>query len=697
MSHTVCSGAGKVLPEHLELQACLYVRQSSLRQVLENTESGRRQYDLRRQATALGWPAERIHVIDEDQGKSGAGSAGRSGFQELMARVAAGEVGLVLSLEISRLGRNSADLQRLFHVAALTNTLILDEAGVHDPSNGSDRLLIGIKGTVFEFELQSIRHRLLEGQRSKARRGELKLPLPVGLVYDAQDQVVLDPDRSVVEAVKLVFETFQRTGSAMQTVKWYRQQELALPSRPLRGDRELRWSVPNHSQVRRFLKNPRYAGCYAYGRTVSRQRPDGSLGYQRLPPEKWQVCLPKAHVGYFSWEQYVRNQETLRRNARSFGPSGTRQAAPRNGAALLQSQVLCGRCGERMKGRYRPARPGRGQKDARLYVCVRDTTVHGGKICQSMRGEGIDAAVAAFVIEAVSLENVALALAVEEQVREDFRQADRQRRNRIEALRHVADLARRRYFEVDPGNRLVAATLESEWNASLRGVEQAREDRARQARAFEAGLSDEQVAGVQALASDFGKAWNAPSTGNADRKRLLRCLIEDVTLTREGYRVRIEVRMRGGKALALDPVDLPRPMAQLRKTPAETVEALSTLLPAMTDAAAAKELNRRGCRSWNGKAFTQRKVTNLRISQGWPSHLELRREQLRAKGWQTAPELASKLEMKAQTLRAQARRGKRFQRKVIQVDKRIFTMYRPIRGSARDPDPRKGSHATGKD
>lgn len=221
--------------------------------------------------------------------------------------------------------------------------------------------------------------------------------------------------------------------------------------------------MPNHSQVRRFLRNSRYAGCYAYGRTTSRLGPDGVVTYKSMPREQWQVCLPDSHAGYISWEEYCRNQETLKRNALSFAPGAGRQAAPRHGAALLQSRVLCGRCGERMKGTYSPARPERGQKrDVRHYVCTRDQTVHGGKTCQSMRAEGIDAAVPDFVVQALSLENVALALAVEQRVREDFRQADRQRQNRIEALRHAADLARRRYCEVDPTNRLVAATLESE-------------------------------------------------------------------------------------------------------------------------------------------------------------------------------------------------------------------------------------------
>ena len=273
------TAAHKVKPYHLAREACLYVRQSSLKQVETNTESAHRQYGLRRNAIALGWSEDRIRVIDDDQGKSGASSADRSGFRDLMARIAAGEVGIVLSLEISRLARNNHDWSQLLQVARIADTLILDEAGVHDPGDSSDKLLLDIKGTISEYELEGIKARLIGGQRSKAARGELRIPLPIGLDYDEDGKVALDGDQQIVAAIGLVFQAFRDKGSAMAAAKWFRAEGLRLPSRPRMGPArgELRWSLPDHSRLRRILKNPRYAGAFSYGRTTQRRQADGSL------------------------------------------------------------------------------------------------------------------------------------------------------------------------------------------------------------------------------------------------------------------------------------------------------------------------------------------------------------------------------------------------------------------------------------
>ena len=259
----------KIAPHHLEREACLYVRQSSLRQVVQNTESTRRQYGLSQRATALGWPAERIRVIDEDQGKSGAYSGNRSGFRDLMGSIAAGEVGIVLGLEVSRLARDNADWHQLLRIAGISNTLILDETGIYDPNDGNDKLLLGVKGTLSEFELQGIKARLVGGQRSAAARGALKMRLPVGLAYNDKDEVVFDADRSVIDAIRLVFDSFRRMRSAMAVVKWMHRENIKLPSRPRSGPAhgELRWALPRVPQVTRILRNPRYAGAY-------RLRPD---------------------------------------------------------------------------------------------------------------------------------------------------------------------------------------------------------------------------------------------------------------------------------------------------------------------------------------------------------------------------------------------------------------------------------------
>ena len=680
----------KVSDEHRQREACLYIRQSSMHQVLEHTESARRQYGLRQRAIALGWSDERIRTIDDDQGKSGAHSANRSGFRDLMARIAAGEIGLVLSLEVSRLCRSNADWHQLLQIAAIADTLILDEAGVYDPNDGNDRLLLGLKGALSEYELQSIRARLIGGQRSKAQRGELRMHLPIGLVYTESGEIALDPDRAIVEAVELVFTTFRRLGSAMQTLKWFRKNAVTLPSRPYRMKGQVHWSVPNHSQIQRMIHNPRYAGCFAYGRTRTRTRPDGTVRHASVAMESWQVCIPDAHVGFIDWDEYRRNQETLKRNVAAFTPGLARQPAPREGRALLQSRVICGYCGHRMRVRYVTARPKRAQPAHWYYYCPHNDVRLGERTCQSLRAGAIDAAVSDFIVAAVNRQNIALALAVREQVRADFAAVDRQHVNRIEALRHEADLARRRFMEVDPANRLVAARLEAEWNARLAALERAIEERERNSKTHDNMASAEQEQRLLELANDFGKVWKASETGNADRKRLLALLIEDATLSREGNRARVGLRLRGGRVVTLGPVDLPKPRvtAVRRHASDDVLRELDNLLrEGADDASVAEQLNRRGHRDSRGDSFTQSSVYALRGRLRWPSGLERQRERLRKRGYLGAAELAAKLGIGQATLRARALRGShgivacRFE-----VGKRSFCMYKSLSGDAEKPD-----------
>ena len=594
----------KIAPHHLEREACLYVRQSSLRQVAENTESARRQYGLSRKAMALGWPTECIRVIDDDQGKSGAYSGNRSGFRDLMARIAAGEVGIVLGLEVSRLARDNADWHQLLRIAGIAETLILDETGIYDPNDSNDKLLLGFKGSFSEFELQGIKARLLGGQRSAAARGALKMLLPIGLAYDHNDEVVCDPDRSIVDAIGQVFESFRRRGSAMAVVKWMHRENITLPSRPRRGPTrgELRWALPSFAQVGRILKNPRYAGAFVYGRNRVQRRGDGTGRVRVVPMGEWEVCIPDAHVGFIDWEEYLRNQATMTSNAQAFLGSGSRTAAPREGAALLQSRVLCGHCGRRMSPTYTNARPSRDAPACYHYVCKEPLVRYGRKTCQSVLGDRVDAEISRFVIDVMNRKNIDLALAVQEQVGAEFADADAQRARRIEGIRYEADLARRRFFEVDPANRLVAAALEADWNERLRVLEEACREREARATARDNELSAREAERIRDLTRDFEQVWNAPETGNTDRKRLLGHLIEDATLTRDGYEVTIELRMRGGRSLALETLHLPRPIAQIRKTPPETVAALDQLLDTHTDEAAARELNRMGHKKLEGRA-----------------------------------------------------------------------------------------------
>ncbi len=673
--------ARKIAPHHLEREACLYVRQSSLRQIVQNTESTRRQYGLSQRATALGWPAERIRVIDEDQGKSGAYSGNRSGFRDLMGSIAAGEVGIVLGLEVSRLARDNADWHQLLRIAGITNTLILDETGIYDPNDVNHRLLLGVKGTLSEFELQGIRARLVGGQRNAAARGALKVRLPVGLDYNDRDEVVFDADRSVIDAIRLVFDSFRRMGSAMAVTKWMHRENVKLPARPRCGpaNGELRWGLPRVPQVTRILRNPRYAGAYVYGQTHVERRADGTGRCRVVPMEDWHVCIPDAHVGFIDWEEYLRNRATLRGNADAFLESGSRTAAPREGAALLQSRVICGHCGRRMSMQYNRAFPHRNRPARYFYVCKEELTRYGRKTCQSMRGDLVDAEISRFVIDALNRKNIDLALAVQQQVDVEFAEVDAQRARRIEALRYEADLARRRFFEVDPANRLVAASLEADWNERLRDVEEACREREARGAARDTELSKRQAERIRELARDFEQVWSAAQTGNADRKRLLGLLIEDATLTRDGSEVTIGLRMRGGRSLTIEPLRLPRRMAEVRKTPAETVAEVDRLLETCGDEGTARELNAMGRRNWNGESYTAKGVGRIRRAYGLPNHLERATKRLREQGFSTAAEVAAQIGFNERVVRRLGRTATdaRVERVIVPTEgRRRYCMYR---------------------
>ena len=548
----------------------------------------------------------------------------------------------------------------------------------------------GLKGALSEYELQGIRARLIGGQRSKAQRGELRMRLPIGLVYTDGGEIGFDPDRAVVEAIELVFATFRRLGSAMQTLKWFRKNAIALPSRPYRMKGQVHWSVPNHSQIQRMIRNPRYAGCFAYGRTRTRSQPDGTVRYANLAMESWQVRIPDAHVGHIGWAEYCRNQETLKRNVAAFTRGAARQPAPREGRALLQSRVICGHCGHRMRVRYVAARPKRAQPSRWYYCCQHNVVRLGERTCQTVRADAVDAAISDFVVAAVSRRNIALELAVREQVRADFAAVDRQHVNRIEALRREADLARRRFMEVDPENRLVAATLEAEWNTRLAALEQGIGERERNSKTHGSVTGPEQEQRLLELSNDFGKVWNASTTDNADRKRLLGLLIEDATLTREGFRARVGLRLRGGRALTLEPVDLPRPRsAAVRRHASDAAlrELGQMLREGVDDVSAAEELNRRGHRDSRGDPFTGRSVFAIRERLRWPSALKRRRGQLRRRGYLDAHELGARLGIDPATLRARALRGSRgILAYRFKVGKRCFCMYKSLSGDTNQAD-----------
>ncbi len=642
------SDATKVSPNHHDRDAYMYDRQSTLRQVLENTESTQRQYALRERAIALGWPIERVQVIDCDQGQSGASAADREGFQRLVAEVSLGHAGIVLGLEVSRLARNNSDWHRLLEICALTGTLILDEDGLYDPSQFNDRLLLGLKGTISEAELYVLRARLRGGILSKARRGELKTPLPVGLVYDPQGRVVLDPDRQVQDVLRALFTTYERTGSGCATVRYFREQGLLFPRRLRGGVRkgELVWGTLVHSRVLQVLHNPRYAGAFFHGRTRWCRSRNGGKTCRRLPLEEWYALLPETHAGYITWEQYQRNQQGLRENALARG-ADRRKSPPGEGPALLQGMVLCGVCGQRMTVRYHT-------RKAELvpnYICQRDGIAHAQRVCQSILGSGIDAAISTLLLETLTPLTLEVALAVQQELQQRLDEADHLRRQHVERARYEADLARERFLQVDPKNRLVADALEADWNNKLRALTDAQEQYERQRQADRAVLDKESQSRILALTTDFPKLWKNPKTPARERKRMVRLLIEDATLSK-GEQITVEVRFKGGatRTLSLPP---PQPTWTTCQTNPAVIAEIDRLLDDHTDGCIAALLNEKGWHSGKGGTFTWRTISRIRRQY----HLRSRFDRLRAAGMLTQQEIAEQLGVHSCTIHDWRRSG----------------------------------------
>lgn len=638
----------KVTASHLKRLAYLYVRQSTLRQVFENTESTRRQYALQERAIALGWPLDRIVVIDSDQGQSGAASD-REGFQKLVAAVGIGEVGVVLGLEVSRLARSSVDWQRLLEICALTGTLILDEDGIYDPSHFNDRLLLGLKGTMSEAELHVLRARLIGGQLAKASRGELEMKLPVGLVYGPDGKVVLDADQQVQQALRTFFKTFRRTGSATATVKSFREQGLLFPrvmrSGPHQG--ELVWGSLIHHRALRVLKNPRYAGAFAYGKTRSRRGADGHAVITCLPREQWHTLIQDAHPGYITWSEYEDNLRRLRENGQAYG-TDRRHGPPREGPALLQGLVICGRCGERMTVRYYSSH-GELYPD---YVCQKFGIEHGLSPCQRILGRDLDRTVGELLVQTVTPLTLEVALAVQQELQTRAEDADRLRRQQVERVRYEAELAQRRYLRVDPDNRLVAGSLEADWNQKLRALAAAQEDYERQCQAEGLLLDEQKRAQVLALATDFPHLWQDDATPYRERKRMVRLLIEDVTLLRTDQIV-AHVRFRGGATRTLR-LPIPRNAWQLRQIDPAVVAEIDHLLTNHSDSEVAEILNARGLRPGACDKFTSFVIYHVRRKYGLRDHFT----HLHQKGLLTTAEMAEALGVCPDTVKRRQSQGR---------------------------------------
>lgn len=610
--------ATKIRPDHLDRLAVIYVRQSTLFQVRENTGSSLRQYDLVKRAQDLGWTTPSIQVVDQDQGHSGSSAVGRDGFQWVVAEVGLGHVGAVLSLEVSRLARNSSDWHRLLEICALTDTLVIDEEGVYDPGLHNDRLLLGFKGSMSEAELHWLKSRLLGGKVAKAEQGTLRFRLPIGLMYDPVGRIMLDPDEAVQEAVRLVFALFEQFGSALAVVTSFAEQHLRFPTRWWGGKQadELIWGQLSHGRVLNILHNPLYAGAYAYGRTQFRSRtlpgeePRVKGRTRRLPQEEWTIVRLDQHPGYISWNQFLANQRHLDDN-RTWRAEEHRGAV-RSGPSLLQGIVLCGSCGRRMSIRY--------QRDGSLlmYECNQAHRQLGTKTCQTIRGDRIDRAVVQCFLEAIQPAHLEVALSALDSLEMRAKQIESQWQRHIERAQYEADLARRRYKVVDPDNRLVARSLEREWNEKLAEVEKLEREYALGPKPAVLLLTAAQREQIRRLAHDVPAIWHAPTTTFVERKQLVRWLIKDVTLSKRGNVIDVAVRWQ---TEALTHLAIPRHKKswEERQTSPHVVERVRELSPTHTNAQIATLLNEEGERAGMGGSFTVSKIEWIRYAYHIPA------------------------------------------------------------------------------
>lgn len=609
---------GKITASHVGRDAYVYVRQSTPTQVQQHTESLERQYELRERAVGLGWPAHQVVVIDADLGRSGARTDGRLGFRELVADVGLGKVGLVLGIEVSRLARNNADWYQLLDLCALTDTLIADADGIYHPGDFNDRLVLGLKGTMSEAELHLIRSRLTAGLKHKAAKGELKQGLPVGLDYDADDQVVLTPDEAVAEAIATVFRRFDELGSARQVLLSLREDGLLLPRRA-NGSARITWRAATYPAVHDFLSNPAYAGAFVFGRTRTEKRVDASgrviVRVRLLPRDQWAVLIPEHHPGFITWAAFEANTARLRANWRP--PRGHGGGAPREGRALLQGLLRCGRCGRTMQTGYSGP-----TGNSPRYVCARAKQLYGtAHGCQSIGGGRLEKTVLTqlfAILEPASLQATAKALAEADQ---HYRQRMVAFELAVERARYEADRAHRQYDTVEPENRLVARTLERALEDKLAAVRRAENDlRAQQARR-PVTLTDDEVAWIRRAGADLAAVFHAPTTTIVERKQLIRAVIDHIVLTvnAETRIAELRIQWQGGADTELS-MAMTKRGGHTRTTSEDTVTLIRRLAEHYDDRTIAVVLAKQHRTTGTDQPWTKTRVKALRVSRGIPAY-----------------------------------------------------------------------------
>jgi DNA invertase Pin-like site-specific DNA recombinase len=600
---SVLSAVEKITASHRERVAVVYLRQSSPRQVRENFRSTERQYALAEEAARLGWEVERIVVVDGDLGISGrfSDTRARKGYAQLVARVCLGEVGAILGLEVSRLARSNAETQRLLEFCALTDTLVIDTDGVYDLKDFNDRLLLGLKGQMSEAELHMITSRLQGAKRAAAERGELRFPLPVGFVHDEEGQTIIDPDEEVQAAIRDLFRAFEQTGSAYGVVGAFKGRRF--PKRAYGGAwaGEVRWGKLTHPRVLAVLANPCYAGTYVVGRYRSRRRvrPDGTITTTttELPRSEWPVVIHDHHPGYISWEQYLTNERRLAAN-----DTHTGQRPPREGRALCQGILRCGACGGSITTLHR--------REGSYYECGHSRPDHiNTPACRSVKTTVVDELVARRLLEALRPQEIKLALAAADEVADRRERATRAVELRVERARYEAVRAERAFHACEPENRLVARSLETRWEQKLHELAEAEAELAEQNKPRPEPTREQ----LEAFARELPKLWAADSTADRDRKRLLRAMIADITLTSQpsGRELQVGIRWRSG-ASEQHTVQRPKTRQEVIRTPAEAIELTRRLAADHTNAQIAEQLNAARLRAGTGGSFKAEHVQWIR-------------------------------------------------------------------------------------
>jgi DNA invertase Pin-like site-specific DNA recombinase len=594
----------KIHPTHLARHAYVYVRQSTLRQVLYATESKERQYGLGERACALGWPATQVVVIDEDQGQSGSRAHDRTGFQDLMGAIALDQVGIVLVLEVARLARNCGDWYRVLEVAALAGTLIGDIDGVYDPRDYNDRLLLGLKGTLSEAELYALKTRLHGGRLNKARKGTLVQMLPVGLVRARDGRVTVDPHLDVQTTVRTVFAQFERLGSANAVLRYFRTHDVLMPRLITDGEdpSALVWQPASYSSLYLMLTNPAYAGAFAFGRRhPAAGRVPGELTPRtRMPREEWQVLVQDVYPAYITWERYVRNRERLRQNQGQFA---RHPGVPRQGMALLPGIVFCAHCGRRLMVRY---------GESAAYVCEHLRKRYAAPRCQTFTITHVDQAVVAAFLEVIEPARVEAPLATLTQLEHQRQELEQLWHHRLERARYEVERARRQYDRVEPENRLVARELEKQWNAALHTLTTLEEKYAQERAHALAPLSTADRALIERVVTDLPGLWQAPTTTSTDRKHLLRCLIRDVSLDSFSApgQTRLHIRWQTG---CVTTVTVRRPTCgDVHRLDSVVVARIRELAQTDADDQIAALLNAQGFTTQQGLPWTYRRVLDTR-------------------------------------------------------------------------------------